>query len=130
MTAFLLDTHTLLWFVAGDPQIKLSTRTIITNTTNQCYFSVAGIWELAIKSSSGKLSLELPISEFVVQHVLGNGFFILDIMTSHAVAVAALPWHHRDPFDRMLIAQAIVEKMPLLSADQIFGVYPSVQRIW
>jgi PIN domain nuclease of toxin-antitoxin system len=118
MPAFLLDTHTLLWFVAGSDQLSKTARTAIESAANERYVSIVSIWEIAIKSSTGKLKLALSIEDFVSQHVLGNGFLVLDIMIDHAVVVAALPWHHRDPFDRMLIAQASVENMPLLSADQ------------
>ncbi|TAE59554.1 MAG: type II toxin-antitoxin system VapC family toxin [Nostocales cyanobacterium] len=123
----LLDTHTLLWFTAGDPRISENLRLQIENNDN--FLSIASVWEMAIKHSIGKLSLEMSFDDFVAQQIMGNGITLLQINQQHISVVSQLPLHHRDPFDRMLIAQAIVENIPVLSADTIFDAY-SIQRLW
>jgi len=125
----LLDTHSFLWFVLGDTRLSSIARSEIENPANEKLISPASYWEVAIKISIGKYTLPQPYEEFVHQAVDCNGFVILHIEPRHAAAVANLPFHHRDPFDRLLIAQAIVEQIPILSSDPIFDQY-SVTRIW
>ncbi|MDZ8188540.1 MAG: type II toxin-antitoxin system VapC family toxin [Nostoc sp. ChiSLP02] len=123
----LLDTHIFIWFIMGDPRISNNLRDRIENNDN-C-LSIASVWEMAIKHSIGKLSFNLNFSEFVEQQIIMNGIQLVDIKIEHILTVSQIPLHHRDPFDRMLIAQAIVENIPVLSADTIFDAYP-IQRLW
>ncbi|WP_414545468.1 MULTISPECIES: type II toxin-antitoxin system VapC family toxin [Nostocaceae] len=123
----ILDTHIVIWFVMGDPRISVSLRSQIENNEN--LLSMASVWEMAIKHSIGKLNFEPTFNEFIEQQIIMNGIEILPITIDHAAVVSSLPLHHRDPFDRLLIAQSIVENIPLLSADGIFDAYP-IQRLW
>ncbi|MEH1937343.1 MAG: type II toxin-antitoxin system VapC family toxin [Nostoc sp.] len=125
----LLDTHVIIWS-AGNPE-KLSQRVgnLLIDTNNLWVVSIASVWELQIKSQLGKLNLSSSLPNFIETQQRVNNLQILPIELTHIYALEALPSHHRDPFDRIIIAQAIVEKMPLLSIDAVFNVYP-VQRIW
>ncbi|MEH1864049.1 MAG: type II toxin-antitoxin system VapC family toxin [Nostoc sp.] len=123
----LLDTHIFIWFVMGDPRISVSMRSQIENNDN--LLSIASVWEMAIKHSIGKLNFGLTFDEFIEQQIIRNGIELLPITIDHITVVATLPLHHRDPFDRILIAQSIVENIPLLSADKIFDLYP-IRRLW
>jgi PIN domain nuclease of toxin-antitoxin system len=123
----LLDTHSFIWFVMGNPRITPEVRSQIENNEN--FLSIASIWEIAIKSNLGKLNLGMTIDMLVEQQVIANGIELLNITTSHLAIVAILPLHHRDPFDRLLIAQAMVEGVPILSADCALDNY-SIQRLW
>ncbi|MEA5581368.1 type II toxin-antitoxin system VapC family toxin [Nodularia harveyana UHCC-0300] len=123
----ILDTHILIWFVMGDPRISTSLRSQIENNDN--LLSIASVWEMAIKHSIGKLNCEPSFNEFIEQQIIMNGIELLSIRIDHVAVVSSLPLHHRDPFDRLLIAQSIVENIPLISADQIFDAYP-IQRLW
>ena len=125
----LLDTHTLIWFYQDDSNLSVAARTCLRDPANEKYVSPASYWEIAIKLGTGKLTLADPYPDFLQHAILDNGFLILPIEFRHTAEVVALPLHHRDPFDRLLIAQAIVEGMPVLSADPAFDAYP-VQRIW
>jgi PIN domain nuclease of toxin-antitoxin system len=123
----LLDTHTFLWFVMGNPRITPKIRAQIEDNEN--FVSIVSVWEIAIKYGIGKLNLELPFDDFIDRQIVPNGIQLLDIKLEHLKVVAALPLHHRDPFDRLLIAQSIVEEIVLISADSVFSLYP-VQRMW
>lgn len=123
----LLDTHTFIWFVMGNPRISSEVREQIENNEN--LLSIASVWEMAIKHSSGKLSFELPFMVFVKQQLSVNNFGLLDINIDHIAVIATLPFHHRDPFDRLIIAQAMVEQLPILSADTAFDAY-AIERFW
>jgi PIN domain nuclease of toxin-antitoxin system len=123
----LLDTHIFIWFVMGDPRISVSMRSQIENNEN--LLSIASVWEMAIKHSIGKLNFGLAFDDFIEQQIIRNGIELLPIIIDHITVVATLPLHHRDPFDRILIAQSVVEKIPLLSADKIFDAYP-IERLW
>jgi PIN domain nuclease of toxin-antitoxin system len=126
----LLDTHTFLWFVAGSSSLSPTARSLIEDTSNQPLLSVASIWEMVIKLSLGKLSLAQPLDVFVTEQMARNGINPLSIELSHVLSVATLPFHdHRDPFDRLLVAQAMVEQIPLASADEQFDQYPT-NRLW
>jgi PIN domain nuclease of toxin-antitoxin system len=125
----LLDTHTFLWFVWADTRLSATAQSIIVDPLNRKLVSPASYWEIAIKVSTGKLRLGEPFRAFIHREILRNKFEILPISIDHAAIVESLPFHHRDPFDRMLIAQCIVEAIPVLSADAIFDAYP-VHRIW
>jgi len=125
----LLDTHAFLWFSSGDPRLTTSAKELIADLENDLLLSIASVWEMAIKSSLGKLDLPDTLEAFLSSAQEHVSFQILPIELSHATYVAALPFHHRDPFDRLLVAQATVEGIPLLSADSRFELY-AVERRW
>ncbi len=125
----LLDTHAFLWFVGGHPKMSRSARALIEDTNNQSLVSVASLWEMAIKLSLRKLDLEQPFDPFIPQQLARNGFGLLQIGVKHIAELISLPFHHRDPFNRLLIAQANTEKMPLVSRDAAFDAY-GVERLW
>ena len=125
----LLDTHTVLWFVENAPDLSPRAQAAIEDTDNAVVFSVASVWEMAIKLGLGKLAMSRPLHPEFADLLEEHGIQQLAISYRHASAVAALPLHHRDPFDRLLIAQAIVENLPIVSVDQAFDPYP-ITRIW
>jgi len=125
----LLDTHTLLWFVLGDAQLSAAARQLIEDATNPKFVSPATYWEIAIKISIGKYALNETYETFIDRAIRQNGFFILPIEPRHTALLINMPFHHRDPFDRLIIAQAIVEGIAIVSADPVFDDY-SVQRLW
>ena len=125
----LLDTHTFLWFIMGNLNLSANARMLIENQTNEKYLSVASLWEIAIKVSIGKLTLTTPFDTLIPQQLSVNGFELLNLEVPHAAALINLPLHHRDPFDRLLIAQAIIEQMQILSIDSTFDAY-QIQRLW
>ena len=126
---FLLDTHIFLWFVAGDAKLSQTARELIEDPANQPLLSVASLWETAIKISLGKLNLGQPFETFIPQQMALNGIDLLAIELDHTTIVSKLPFHHRDPFDRLLVAQAMTEGIPLVSADEAFDAY-SIKRLW
>jgi PIN domain nuclease of toxin-antitoxin system len=125
----LLDTHAFLWFAAGDPNLGKDAQRAIVDPTNQIFISIVTPWEIAIRVSIGKLILNEPFATYIPREVALNNFRVVPISIDHTTVVATLPFHHRDPFDRLLIAQAIVERMPVLSVDPSFDVY-GVTRVW
>ncbi|HEY6837101.1 MAG TPA: type II toxin-antitoxin system VapC family toxin [Geobacteraceae bacterium] len=125
----LLDTHTFLWWVADDPSLSRPARKAIADARNECLVSLASCWELSIKCSLGKLRLSQPVERFIPEEMTVNGFHLLPIEFRHVAKVEALPFHHRDPFDRLLVAQALTEKLTLVSADETLARY-GVKRIW
>ena len=126
---YILDTHTFLWFIWGDIKLSSTAREIISETNNDIFLSMASLWEMTIKNGTGKLDLSRDISSFFQDRVDANNFLILPIHRFHLVTLSTLPLHHRDPFDRLLIAQSISENIPIISADTAFDAYP-VTRIW
>lgn len=125
----LLDTHAWLWFVLGDPQLSVVARNNILDPANVKFVSPASYWEISIKISLGKYTLNLPYQQFMQRGITGNGFRCLHISYRHTERVSTLPLHHRDPFDRLLIAQALVGGMGVVSNDGQFAPY-GVQVIW
>lgn len=125
----LLDTHTFLWMSLDDPRLSQRARELIADTENELLLSPASYWEIAIKISLGKYELDEPLDVFVNREVQRNAVEIVPVEPKHAAEVSRLTFHHRDPFDRMMIAQAIVEQVPLLSKDAVFDQY-GVQRWW
>jgi len=125
----LLDTHVFLWWVEGDRALPAKARAALADQENECLISLVSAWELAIKAGLGKLKLALPVKRYIVEHAAANGFRMLDIRMAHIGRVETLAAHHGDPFDRLLIAQAIEEKLPVVSADPVFRKY-GVKRIW
>jgi len=125
----LLDTQCWLWWFAHPEKLSESVIEQIADEANEIWFSVASVWEMGIKVSIGKLPLPEQIDDYVSTRMMQIGARSLEITASHALRVAALPLHHRDPFDRMLIAQAQVEAMTLVSADSAFSQY-EVSLLW
>jgi PIN domain nuclease of toxin-antitoxin system len=125
----LLDTHAFLWWVDDAPALSRKARTVIADPGNDCLLSLASCWEMAIKLSLGKLRLPGAIERFIPEQLAANAIRQLTIDFRHVARVAALPFHHRDPFDRLLAAQALEERCPIVSADPIFRKY-GVRRIW
>src|SRR5262249_47752832 len=125
----LLDTHAFLWFITGDAQLSAVAHGLISDPLNDVLISPASYWEVAIKVSMQKYPLTVPFETFIDEGIAGNGFEILPMEVRHAAALAALPFHHKDPFDRMIVAQALVEGIPLVSADALLDAYP-IRRLW
>src|SRR5947207_11152837 len=126
----LLDTCSFLWFVAGSPSLSVNARTLIEDTDNRTILSVASIWEVTIKTSIGRLHLGQPAEVFIPDQLSRNGFTLLPISHLHALRVASLPvGDHRDPFDRLLAAQGLVESVPIISCDIRLDQY-GVIRLW
>lgn len=119
----LLDTHVLLWWLDDDRALSVKARKAIANADNECFLSLASCWELAIKYSLGKLTLSQPLDQFIPEQLYRNGIRLLHIDFRHVAKVATLPFHHRDPFDRLLVAQASIEKMTLVTADAAIARY-------
>ena len=125
----LLDTHAFLWFVADDLRLSNKARVLIESDESQPFLSIASLWEMAIKISLGKLKLEEPFENFIPQQLALNGIGILNLSLEHTAAISTLPFHHRDPFDRLIIVQARIENMPLVSIDPAFDAY-QIERVW
>lgn len=125
----LLDTHALLWFLLDDPALSNTARELIRNPETDVLVSPASYWEIAIKISIGKYRLPEPLAVFMDRELSHNRFDILPISVRHADHVARLPFHHRDPFDRLIVAQALEEAILLLSADEVMDRY-GAQRVW
>jgi len=125
----LLDTHSFLWFWWDDPQLSETAKQAICDATNRKLISTVSCWEIAIKVSLKKLDLGAPYRGFIHEHMVRNNFELLQITDEHLAMLVALPFHHKDPFDRLLIAQALYEQIPLVSVDPQLDAY-SVTRIW
>jgi PIN domain nuclease of toxin-antitoxin system len=125
----LLDTQAFIWWVLNDSRLSPTARAAISDPGNAGLVSVATAWEMAIKASIGKLELPSPVHEFFRSQLSLNWFTALPVMTNHALRVASLDHIHRDPFDRLLVATAIVERVALLTSDEKIRQYP-VQTIW
>lgn len=129
MSDILLDSHAFLWFVWDDPLLSPAAKQQIEDPANPKWVSVVSCWEIAIKAGLGKLRLGEPATTFLPRELATNHFSLLRIELAHATLVETLPPHHKDPFNRLLIAQAIIEKRPLVSADAVFDEY-GVTRLW
>jgi PIN domain nuclease of toxin-antitoxin system len=125
----ILDTHVILWWVTNNPQLSQTARDIISDSSNTLYVSVVSSWEIIIKAQTGKLPLPEPPTQFIQSCLMVNRFVSLPIDLSHVLQVDNLPHHHKDPFDRILIAQAQVENIPLITIDHLIVQYP-VQTLW
>jgi PIN domain nuclease of toxin-antitoxin system len=125
----LLDTHAFLWIISDAPALSKKAKESFLDQENDLFLSLASIWEMAIKSSLGKLTLKQPIEKFFPAQLQENSILQLDISFRHVAHVASLPFHHRDPFDRLIISQAIQENLPILSDDGAFDAY-NIQRLW
>lgn len=125
----LLDTHAFLWWISDDPRLSSRASVIIKDGNNKLFLSAASGWEIAIKVRLGRLALPEPLETFVPEQMALNAIEGLPIQMSHALHVYTLPDHHRDPFDRMLVAQAQLENLPILSADPQISLY-AVETVW
>jgi PIN domain nuclease of toxin-antitoxin system len=125
----LLDTHTFLWFIMGSPKLSGTVRALIEADEHERLLSTASLWEMAIKLSLGRLTLAEPVDVLIPRQLRLNGIQLLNIEIEHIAVVATLPFHHRDPFDGLLIAQSTVERLPILSAEPAFDTY-SIERMW
>jgi PIN domain nuclease of toxin-antitoxin system len=123
----LLDTHLLLWTVGADEQLSSAARQLIGDPQNEPMFSIASIWEVAIKRSLGRAGFRTDPG-LLRRSLLDNGYGELTVIGEHAIAVASLPMLHKDPFDRILVAQSIVEGITLLTADPVVARYPAPVR--
>lgn len=129
---YLIDTHIFLWFVENSVKLRQTTKRIIEDKNSEIFISIASLWEISIKTSSGKLQIKGTF-ESIKDDLQDNLIEILPIDFAHTVENNKLPFHHRDPFDRMIIAQAIVEGIDFISADAVFDDYlagKSITRIW
>lgn len=126
---YLLDTHTFLWWVMEDRRLSVRARDIIADPDNEILFSAASAWEIAIKAQRGHFDFQIDPTNLVTAHVVPNGFVPLSVEIRHALRVYDLPRLHRDPFDRLLIAQAQVESLPLLTVDRAINQY-DVPTVW
>jgi PIN domain nuclease of toxin-antitoxin system len=125
----LLDTHALIWWVSSSEQLPKKVLDLLEDADNRLFLSVASIWEMQIKCQNGKLELGKPLAQLVSNQQVSNGLKILLVDPSHVYALKDLPDVHRDPFDRIMIAQAIVEDLGFVSADHVLSGYP-VRQIW
>ena len=125
----LLDTHVFLWWIDDARALSRKARGAIADPQNQCLLSLASSWEMAIKLSLRKLELPDAIERFVPEQLTANGFSQLQIGFRHVAKVAGLPFHHRDPFDRLLIAQALEDDLHIVTSDPVFKKY-GVKVIW
>jgi PIN domain nuclease of toxin-antitoxin system len=124
----LLDTHTFLWFVNDSVQLSLEAKSLLESEVD-LYLSIASFWEIAIKVRTGKMTLPKPFDEYLPQQIQLNEIEVLQIDLRHLNVITTLPLHHRDPFDRLLIAQAMVEQATIVSADVAFDQY-GINRSW
>jgi PIN domain nuclease of toxin-antitoxin system len=125
----LLDTHTFLWWTTDDPRLSKKAREIISEGNNELYLSAASGWEMAIKARLGRLRLPDGLERFVPEQLALNGIESLPVQMSHTLHVHVLPDHHRDPFDRLLVAQAQLESLPILTRDPYIARY-QVKTVW
>lgn len=125
----LLDTHTLLWFLRNDSRVGTNAKAALLNPANERWLSPISLLEIAVKLSIGKLTLHAPFGMLFPAQLEANRVQLLAIQSGHAEKVASMPLPHRDPFDRLIVAQALVEDMTLLSVDAVFDAY-GVSRIW
>lgn len=128
MRRLLLDTHTFLWFIVNNPLLSARAKRLIEEV-EAIYLSMASAWEMGIKVGTGKLTLTEPLEQLIPRQLLRDNMNLLPVELAHVVKVSGLPFHHRDPFDRMIIAQSFVEQVPIVSVDGVFDDY-GVRRLW
>lgn len=131
----LLDTHTFIWFIEGNPLLSERAKSLIEDVENERLLSMVSLWEMAIKLSRGKLYLAIPFRDLIAQQLSMNDIGLLNIKTAHVEMVSTLPFfridneEHKDPFDRLIIAQSMTENVPVVSVDGKFDTY-QVERLW
>ena len=119
----LLDTHVFIWLDSAPEKLSPKAFAVCQDQDNELYLSMASVWEMQIKQQLGKLNLKLPLKQLIEEQCANNGLQILSIEADHIYALNELPLHHKDPFDRLLIAQAILEKMIIITSDTQFINY-------
>lgn len=129
MRRILIDTHAWLWSLEEDPRLSRTARKILTDDALNLMFSAASIWEISIKAANRKLTLPNPPDRFIPEQLAVNNIEVLPVEMRHALRVFDLPMHHQDPFDRLLVAQSLVDNLELLTADEALAAY-GVQVIW
>ena len=129
MNRLLLDTHTFLWWDSAPERLSTTVLTLCRDPSVTLFLSLVSLWEIQIKCSLGKLPLSLPLTGIIREQQTQYGLQLLPILPAHIFALGTLPYHHKDPFDRLLIAQALSETLPLASVDAAFASYP-VSVIW
>lgn len=125
----LLDTRAFLWWIADDPRLSRRAREVFADGRNELLFSAASGWEIAIKAGLGKVRVQGDLDRFLTEQLSRNAVRVLPVYLSHALCVYSLPDHHRDPFDRLLVAQALVEGLPVVSVDPNISRYP-IETVW
>ncbi len=125
----LLDTHVFMWWITDDPRMSQRARQVFGNPDVDLLLSAASAWEIAIKAGAGKLELEGDLERFVPEQLDENGIEVLPVELAHALRAGTLPGHHRDPFDRLLVAQAQLERIPIVTGDPLMKLY-DVEVIW
>lgn len=126
---YLLDTHALLWFISEDKKLSDRAHRLILDSSSEIFLSIASLWEIAIKVNIGKLALDEPFEQLFPKELHFHKIKILDITVDNLVQLTTLPPHHRDPFDRLIIAQALVESLPIIGVDRTFDTY-DISREW
>ncbi len=119
----LLDTHTFLWFVNDNPKLSDYLKDVIEDENNISYLSIASLWEMSIKYNLGKLTLDTSYEAFIEEEIVKGNIKLLNIELEHLKINATLPFPHRDPFDRLIIAQSIVKNIPIITIDSVFNRY-------
>lgn len=125
---YLVDTHAVIWFITNNERLPSHTKSLMEDKSNMCFVSIATYWEMSIKHSIGRLTLHTDLAS-IFQIIDESGFEILPITINHTLANANLDFHHQDPFDRIMIAQAITEQLQIITTDKEFSNYP-VSVIW
>ncbi|HUJ95916.1 MAG TPA: type II toxin-antitoxin system VapC family toxin [Terriglobales bacterium] len=125
----LLDTHAFLWWIRDDPRLSRRARELVTSGRNELFLSVTCVWEILTKTQTGKLRLAESAQKFVTEQLTANNIQVLPLTLDHVFRLEQLPLHHRDPFDRILIAQSLEEEFPILSADPLLKNY-SATLLW
>jgi PIN domain nuclease of toxin-antitoxin system len=125
----IVDTHAFVWMSNDAPSLSARARSVVTDASNELVFGIGSAWEMAIKHALGKLELRHSYREFIDRAIHRGPITLLPITLDHLARVGTLPHHHRDPFDRLLVAQSMVEGLPIVSADAALDVY-GIQRIW
>ncbi len=126
---YLLDTHAFMWWDADSEKLSSNVFEIISDDDNDIYLSVVSVWEIAIKNQIGKLPIRSELATIITEQQTENGIQILSIELAHTLKISELPLHHNDPFDRLLIAQSLVENIPILSKDAVFQKYDA-EILW
>ena len=126
--SYLIDTHTLLWYFKGDSQLSIKAKDILEDEKKDKYVSIVSIWEIAVKLTIEKIQLDYPFSD-IVHKLSFEKIGILNVSFKHTQQIISLPLHHRDPFDRMIIAQSITEDLTIISKDKNFSLYP-IKLLW
>ena len=126
---YLLDTHAFLWFILDDKRISANAKSIIKDSKNEIFFSAASAWEMAIKIKLNRLKIKSDLEPFIIEQLQANNIVPLSITISHSLYTERLPQLHKDPFDRLMIAQSIVEDLPLITKDQDIRKY-NLKAVW